>query len=107
MYSDFKSYLSLIHLNIQSIRPKLDTMNAELFDFDVLCFTESFLGVSIKDQDISLEGFNAPFRHDRHRDGVIVYCKDNLECKRRFAVEVRGTECVCIEICMKSNNYSI
>ena len=110
MSSDFKSYLSLIHLNIQSIRPKLDIINAELSDFDVLCFTESWLDVSIKDQDISLEGFNAPFRHDRSDrpgGGVIVYCKDNLVCKRRFDLEVRGIECVWIEICMKNNNYLI
>ena len=31
--ADFKSYLSLIHLNIQSLKPKCDIINAELSDF--------------------------------------------------------------------------
>ena len=74
--ADFKSYLSLIHLNIQSIKPKCDILNAELSESDILCFTESWLDVTVQDSDVALQGFDVPFRNDRSDrpgGGVIVY----------------------------------
>ena len=107
--ADFKSYLSLIHLNIQSLKPKCDIINAELSDFDILCFTESWLDATTKNDDIALEGFDFPFRNDRTDrpgGGVIVYCKSDLVCKRRSDLEVRGVECIWIELHLKKQQLS-
>ena len=57
----FKSCLSLIHLNIQSICPKLDIINGNLRDFDILCFTESWLDPNVNDSELILDNFNSPF----------------------------------------------
>ena len=108
--ADFKSYLSLIHLNIQSIKPKCDILNAELSEFDILCFTESWLDVTVQDSDVALQGFDVPFRNDRSDrpgGGVIVYCKNNLVCTRRHDLDVRGVECVWIELHLKNSHYLI
>ena len=59
-----KTFLSLLHLNIQSIIPKLDIINGNLFDFDILCFTESWLNTSIPDNDVLLDGYQSPLSCD-------------------------------------------
>ena len=106
----FNSCLSLIHLNIQSICPKLDIINGNLRDFDILCFTESWLDPNVNDSELMLDNFNIPFRHDRQDragGGVIVYTKDHLYCKRRHDLEIHGIECVWLEIIEKSQKYLI
>ena len=106
----FNSCLSLIHLNIQSICPKLDIINGNLRDFDILCFTESWLDPNVNDSELMLDNFNIPFRHDRQDragGGVIVYTKDHLYCKRRHDLEIHGIECVWLEINEKSQKYLI
>ena len=60
----FQQHLSFIHLNIQSLRPKIDIINANLREFDILCFTESWLDGNIPDDDISIENFTH-YRNDR------------------------------------------
>ena len=106
----FKSCLSLIHLNIQSICPKLDIINGNLKDFDILCFTESWLDPNVNDSELMLDNFNVPFRFDRQDragGGVIVYTKDHLYCKRRNDLEIQGIECVWLEITEKNEKYLI
>ena len=107
---NFSLYLSLIHLNIKSIRHKCDIINAELHDFDVLCFTESWLDENIPDSEITLDGFKGPIRCDRHGrlgGGVVVYCKKNIPCIPRPDLAPRGLECVWIEIYNKHDRYLI
>ena len=105
-----KSFISLMHLNVQSLRPKLRIIEATLNDFDILCFTESWLNPSINDKDVHLTGFELPFRHDRldrPGGGVVVYCKDHLLAKRRGDLELAGTgiECVWIQFLLKNEKY--
>ena len=45
-------HLSFVHHNVQSIVPKLDIILAELFDVDVLAFTEAWLNPNIDSDDI-------------------------------------------------------
>ena len=78
--------------------------------FDILCFTESWLDATTKNDDIALEGFDFSFRNDRTDrpgGGVIVYCKSDLVCKRRSDLEVRDVECIWIELHLKNNSYLI
>jgi hypothetical protein len=42
----FSSSISFLHLNIQSLVPKLDLITAEYADFDILSFSESWLNRS-------------------------------------------------------------
>lgn len=72
--------------NVRSLIPKLDeicvytTVNKP----DVLIFCETWLNPSVDDRDISIPGYDAPFRDDRcsrRGGGVCLYTKRNLVCK--------------------------
>ena len=51
---------SFVHYNVQSILNKLDILEAELFEFDILAFTETWLNPSNKEHLI-LHGVGDPF----------------------------------------------
>ena len=73
--------LSFVHYNVQSIFPKLDILHTELFDFDILAFTETWLTPAIDTDDVLLRSYNAPERKDRVEDnhgGVMLYVKDGI-----------------------------
>ena len=102
------SFVSLLHLNIQSLKPKIDIIIGNLCEFDILCFTESWLNPTIPDNDIEIPGFDHPFRKDRTDrpgGGVIVYCKDHIIAKRRPDLEPQGIECLFIEFMLKHEKY--
>ena len=61
----FSSSVSFLHLNIQSIIPKLDLFAAEYKDFDISSFSESWLNSNHTDESIKLLNFHTPFRSDR------------------------------------------
>ena len=97
--------LSFVHYNIQSIASKLDLLHAELFHFDILAFTETWLSASVDTDDLMLESYNQPERKDRVGDchgGVILYVKETLFYKRRGDLEIRGVENIWIEL---ANNH--
>ena len=97
--------LSFVHYNIQSIASKLDLLHAELFHFDILAFTETWLSASVDTDDLMLESYNQPERKDRVGDchgGVILYVKETLFYKRRVDLEIRGVENIWIEL---ANNH--
>lgn len=62
---------TILLANAQSIRNKLDELDAwatvrpEIRNACLLCFTESWLNDSDRDEDLSLRGFGAPLRLDR------------------------------------------
>ena len=94
-------HLSFVHYNVQSIVPKLDTIMAELSDFDILAFSETWLNPSVTKDDISLLSYHPPERKDRVADshgGVIIYIKDHIHYVRRADLEPIGVECVWIEL---------
>ena len=68
-------HLSFVHYNVQSIASKLDILQTELFDFDVLAFTETWLHPGITTDDLLIESFNNPKRKDRvdDRHGGVIY----------------------------------
>ncbi|KAK3085741.1 hypothetical protein FSP39_008065 [Pinctada imbricata] len=98
---ELKSKLSIINLNVQSLLPKIDLIKAELSDFDVLSFTESWLKPTSDLDDISISGFSPPYnyiRQDRTGGGVSVYVKENIHSKRRDDLEADSCESVWIEM---------
>jgi hypothetical protein len=91
---------SVLHLNIQSLIPKLDIIEIELTTFDVLIFSETWIDQSVSDHDISLPYYTPPFRSDRtrHGGGVAIYVKENIPVRRRADLEIVGLECVWLEL---------
>lgn len=61
-----ESVVDIIHLNVRSIRNKIDSLNAIVSDFDIACFTETHLDHKISNNDILLDGFDIIFRKDRN-----------------------------------------
>jgi hypothetical protein len=61
----FSSSIAFLHLNIQSLVPKLDLITAEYADFDILSFSESWLNRRHTDEPLKLSNYQTPFRKDR------------------------------------------
>ena len=94
-----------IHLNVQSLLPKLDLIAAESEAYDVLVFSESWLKLDIKNSSVYLNNFHPHFRtnrSDRPGGGVVIYVRDSIYCKRRNDLEVQGLEAAWVEIRVKS-----
>ena len=83
---NLSKHLSFIHYNVQSIANKLDILTAELSDFDILAFSETWLHAAIQTTDLLMPNFKPPERKDRARDhhgGVMIYVKDSVHYTRR------------------------
>ena len=96
--------LSFIHYNVQSLLPKLDFLQAELYGFDLVACTETWLHPAIDNEDVLIPSFNPPERKDRQTDrygGVILYVKEGLHYCRRRDLEPRDIECIWVEIINK------
>jgi len=80
--------LKIAHVNIQSLRHKLDNLNIFLHsnNIDILCLTESWLSSDIDDSSIMIPGYNI-CRRDRtvldreHGGGIVNYIKDGINYK--------------------------
>ena len=93
--------VSFVQYNVQSILDKLDILQTELFEFDILAFSETWLNQSILSDNLLFQSFNRPERKDRVEDspgGVMIYVKEGIYYKRRDDLEIQGIECICIEV---------
>ena len=72
------------HLNINSIRHKFVELT-ELCkeNLDVLLISESKIDDTFTTNQFRIEGFHAPFRYDRNKNGggVMLYVKESIICK--------------------------
>ena len=97
-------HLSFVHYNVQSIVPKLDILLAELYEFDILAFSETWLSPSVNNDDLLMQSYQIPERKDRVGDnhgGVMLYVKESIHYTRRNDLEPIGTECLWIELTLK------
>ena len=101
--------LSILHLNIRSIRHKIEYIKTELFDFDVLCFTETHIGSDYDINCLSLEDYHQPIYKNRDNagGGVMMYIKSNLSFKVRHDLFDTRLELVWIELFSKGRNILI
>ena len=60
-------HLAFIHYNVQSLLPKLDILQAELYAFDIVACTETWLHPAIDTDDLLFTSFSPPERKDRQR----------------------------------------
>ena len=80
---------------------KLEILQAELSEFDISAFTETWLSPSIDTNELLLHSFNTLERKDRTGDshgGVIIYVKDSLCYKRCEDLEPRNIESIWLEL---------
>ena len=100
--------VSFLHLNIQSIVPKLDFIVAEYTCHDILSFTESWLKPNISTDSLKLPGYKPPYRRDRVDrlgGGVVVFVKDEINCVTRLDLHVGSVECIWLEIKINNKKY--
>lgn len=60
-HEQLSSHLSIFHLNVQSLLPKIDLIRAESELYDIAVFSESWLKPSITDDEIAIRKFYHPF----------------------------------------------
>ncbi len=59
---DLSKNISFVHYNVQSIAQKLDVLYAELCDFDIMAFSETWLNPSVTQPDLLFHSFQPPER---------------------------------------------
>ncbi|MCU7958324.1 MAG: endonuclease/exonuclease/phosphatase family protein, partial [gamma proteobacterium symbiont of Bathyaustriella thionipta] len=102
--------LSILHLNIRSIRNKLDFIRDSFSDFDILCFSETHLDANVSTDTLFLSNFySTPYRKDRtnHGGGVLAYINSNLLHVRRPDLEIFCNESIWIEVKVKNESFLI
>ena len=106
--SNHNDNLSILHLNIRSIRNKLEYVKDNLSDFDILCFTETHLSDNVLNSDLYVGGFqHTPFRKDvsAHSSGLLIYVSEGLLAERLTDLETNLNESLWIEIKHKGESY--
>ena len=91
--NNITNHLSIMHLNIQSVLPKLDLIEGESMAYDVLVFSKSWLKPEVSNDSICIGLFLPPFPTDRSNQpggGVVTYVRDTFSCIRRSALELLG-----------------
>lgn len=71
-FENFKrqNLLTFTCINIQSVVPKLDILEAELGDRDVILVTETWLKSDVPNSRVELQNYKEPYRKDRSGDRV-------------------------------------
>ena len=93
--------LSFVHLNVRSIRNKLDIISSELSNYDILCFTETHLNPHINNSEITIESHPNIIRNDRttnYGGGICIFTKNNVHVSRRTDLETEDIELIILEI---------
>ena len=105
IYQYLNKIFSIVQYNIQSLMGKVDQLQIELSYFDVITLTETWLSEYVSTDEIMFQNYQVPFRKDRitnSYDGVKVYVKDNIPCKRRLDLEIDGVECIWLELTLRN-----
>ena len=78
---DVNRRISIMQLNIRSIRNKIDSISEHFSDFDIICFTETHLDANIQNQNLEIESHDSTmYRSDlsAHSGGLLVYVSNKL-----------------------------
>ena len=98
-------YISLLHLNIRSIRNKIDYIIDTFSDFQILCFTETHLDANVTTDMLSFSNsYSIPYRKDRtnHGGGILVYLNSSLLHTKRTDLEIFCNESIWVEVKAKN-----
>ena len=99
--------ISILHLNIKSIRQKIDFIKDSLLDYNILCFTTSHLNEDVLTDSILLDIFSVTYRKDRSNrgGGVLVYINNKLFSERVSELEIFWRECIWVKIKQKRESF--
>ncbi|WAR10533.1 LOW QUALITY PROTEIN: hypothetical protein MAR_035609, partial [Mya arenaria] len=84
------SGLSVMHLNIMSILPKLDILQIESQYYDILIFTETWLRDYTDNNDILIHNVDPPFEKTVYADKVVVL--------QIYVRSVLGLKALCVDL---------
>ncbi|XP_053406441.1 uncharacterized protein LOC123527061 [Mercenaria mercenaria] len=104
------SGLSIMHLNVQSIIPKIDLLQTESQPYEILVFTETWLSHTTSNEHILIQNFDPPFRNDRVGrlgGGVAIYVRSGLYATRRLDLEILGLETLWIELTLRNKKLLV
>ena len=90
-----------MHLNVQSLLPKIDIMVTELLPYDIVVLTETWLKPHIHDDQLTLPGFSQIIRNDRTDrpgGGVAIYVKSTISSTLRNDLLINGLVNQCSNI---------
>ena len=101
--------LSILQLNIRSIRNKLDFIKDNFMDSSILCFTETHLDINIQTDFLHIPDYSETYRKDRncHGGGILMYLNSELVHNRKTELEVYWDESIRAEIKVKNTNFLI
>ena len=104
-----KKHISIVHLNVRSLLPKIDQLSVEFQHFDIIALTETFLDNSIPNENISIPGYQEPFRqdHNRHGGGVAIYCRNGLAVTQCLEFQKPSIESIWLKIKYKNKNFML
>lgn len=96
-----------MHLNIRSVRNKINVLDNFTNDVDILCLTETHLDSSIPDYNLNSDTFSNIFRKNRNAfgGGAIIYYKRELSSKRRPDIESPRDENIWIEFKIENKKH--
>ena len=95
------------HLNINSVRNKIDELRHIIKGIDIFVITESKLDASFPTSQFIIDGFREPFRKDRtnHGGGILAYVRNDIPCK--IIKFITSLEIVCIEVNFRKVKWMI
>ena len=102
--------LSILHLNIRSIRNKIRYIQDQLSDFDVICFSETHLDQNLSSELLRISNiFSDPYRKGRNMygGGLLLYINSNLINRRKPDLEIFCEESIWAEIKVKKEIFLI
>ena len=100
-----QSSISICHLNIRSLRNKIDDIVKK--KRRLVCFTETHLDERVPTNNLVIPSFNSnPFRLDRNTygGGIMMYFKDNIKIVPGTDLQVDRMEAMQFEIKSKVGN---
>jgi hypothetical protein len=101
MNGGYTANISMVHINAQSLRYKIDELEVESEDADVIAVTETWLEPKIITENLEIPSFHKPLRKDRSTDahgGVAIYCRENHIIKERKDLHIPDLEALWAEI---------
>ena len=99
------------HININSLRNKFEILKESVIKkFDILLISETKLDDSFPAIQFCIEGFTAPYRLDRNKNGggIILYIREDIPSKYLSEYKMKdGIENMFIEINLRSKKWLI
>ena len=106
--SAMMDHLSIVHLNIQSLYPKLDILETEMQYYDIVVFTETWLTPNRKNDEIMIPNFDIPYRKDRNDrvgGGVAIYIKSGISFHKACNLIDNEVEGLCVEVNVRNHKF--